>query len=412
LEFLLSLDVGEGISKKPWSQIDKSKLPKSAFLWIEGDGKLKSQWHLPYKDENGDINLGALRAISAAIAGARTGKPMSIPADVKTKIDNLLKQYKIGQYATKAKASFSDAFKNKVGQLATDDKGRYIGHVLHTRDVTDQWSDAMAEVTETGIDSDNKIIKGVCVFGRRESDNGYTYLDKAITTLTKLVEGVKVFINHPSKSETKDRDGVRDLRDWAGIYTSPRREGDKIFADLNARESYWDLLEDIALMKPAKVGNSINSRVKIYVDQTGKESVVDIDKLHSVDLVASGATIDNLWESTDDSLNLEEQQLNEQVAKVIEEFFPKLLENIKEGILSDRIKQDDVQRQADRLLWKANDMIYNILRDKELKSFRDRRDQINSILDDLESELGKILPKIKPETEQITIRIPTVVIPD
>lgn len=104
LEYFLTLDIGEGVSDAPWSSVDKSKLPKSAFLWIEGDGKTKSQWHLPYKDMSGNINMGALRAISSAIAGGRTGKSMSIPPEVRSKIDGLLKRYKIGKYA-KAKAS-------------------------------------------------------------------------------------------------------------------------------------------------------------------------------------------------------------------------------------------------------------------------------------------------------------------
>ena len=98
------------VSNKPWSSVNKSKLPKSAFLWIEGDGKLKSQWHLPYKDETGAINLGALRAISAAVAGARTGKPMSIPPAVRKKLDALLKRFKIGKYA-----------KVKKGEVELDD---------------------------------------------------------------------------------------------------------------------------------------------------------------------------------------------------------------------------------------------------------------------------------------------------
>lgn len=88
--------IGEAVSDAPWSKVNKSKLPKSAFLWIEGDGKKKSQWHLPYKDAQGNINLGALRAISQALGGARTGKPMNIPSDVRKKINNLLKRYKIG----------------------------------------------------------------------------------------------------------------------------------------------------------------------------------------------------------------------------------------------------------------------------------------------------------------------------
>lgn len=107
IEYLEGLEIEveteEGASTKSWASVDKSKLPKSAFL-IVGDPKLKSTWKLPFKDEEGNISLGALRAISAAIAGARTGKPMSIPADVRARIENLLKKYKIGKYA-KAKAS-------------------------------------------------------------------------------------------------------------------------------------------------------------------------------------------------------------------------------------------------------------------------------------------------------------------
>ena len=97
----------EGVSDAPWASVDKSKLPKSAFLWVEGDGKLKSQWHLPYKDMSGNVNLGALRAISAAVAGARTGTPMNVPADAMKKLNGLLKKYKIGEYAQPAKKTES-----------------------------------------------------------------------------------------------------------------------------------------------------------------------------------------------------------------------------------------------------------------------------------------------------------------
>ena len=101
------LEILEAVSDAPWSSVDKSKLPKSAFLWVE-DPKKKSTWHLPYKDAQGNINLGALRAISAAVAGARTGTPMSIPADVRKKIDGLLKKYKIGEYAKASANQYDD----------------------------------------------------------------------------------------------------------------------------------------------------------------------------------------------------------------------------------------------------------------------------------------------------------------
>jgi hypothetical protein len=79
---------------------------------------------------------------------------------------------------------------------------------LTYKEVKEEWPTPMDEVTEAGIDETNYIIKGVCLFGRRESDNGYTYQDKAVNKLVQLAEGSKVFLNHPSKSEFKDRDGV------------------------------------------------------------------------------------------------------------------------------------------------------------------------------------------------------------
>ena len=85
------------------------------------------------------------------------------------------------------------------------------------------------------------------MFGTRYSQNGYTYHDPAIDKLAILAEGCKFFINHESKSEAKDRDGVRDIRDWAGVFLNAKKEGeDKVFADLQVRKSYWELVRDVA----------------------------------------------------------------------------------------------------------------------------------------------------------------------
>jgi hypothetical protein len=98
-------------SNKDWSAVDKSKLPAACFLWVE-DVEKKSSWHLPYREGAGDINpdtgmyskagpinANAVRAIMSALGGAHTGKPMSVPEEVKTKAEALAKQLKIGQYA-------------------------------------------------------------------------------------------------------------------------------------------------------------------------------------------------------------------------------------------------------------------------------------------------------------------------
>ena len=275
---------------------------------------------------------------------------------------------------------------------------------LSFRDVREEWPDPMAEVEEASIDTTNHIIKGVCLFGRRESDNGYTYQDKAIQKLVQLAEGSKVFLNHPSRSEFKDRDGVRDIRDWAGVYYNPRRNGDKVFADLHAREAFFPLLKDIALMRPDKVGNSINSRVRVFVDEQGKESVVDMDVLHSVDMVASGATIDNLWESTSENIDTETTQVRIEGMSIMEEHLPCLFADIIEGVLADKIKADEIRSKTSRLLWNANDLIYDILHDREskYKTFTAKKDAVGSVLDDLEKELNKVGKQVKKgESEEV-----------
>ena len=140
-------------------------------------------------------------------------------------------------------------------------------------------------------------MSGVAIMGTRFSKNGYEYSSNALDSLTHLAEGSKVFLNHPSKSEYKERDGVRDVRDFAGVFSGVKRSGDKVYGNLKVRESFWPLFKDIASMSPRGVGMSINSQAKVHKDVSGKESVVDIVRLRSCDLVASAATVDSLWES-------------------------------------------------------------------------------------------------------------------
>lgn len=97
-------------STKSWAQVNKSKLPASCFLWVS-DKEKKSTWKLPYREgaggidpktgmyrSDGPINLNAVRAIMSALGGARTGKAMNVPADVRKRAEALAKKYKIGKY--------------------------------------------------------------------------------------------------------------------------------------------------------------------------------------------------------------------------------------------------------------------------------------------------------------------------
>lgn len=272
-------------------------------------------------------------------------------------------------------------------------KSRFHGRKITSKEIIENTGSPFIGINEASIDPDNFIIKGACLFGTRESANNRNYKDRAIQSITDLSEGVKCYINHPTKSEIKERDGVRDLRDWAGVYRNARREGVKVFADLHVREEYFELVQDIALMQPNNVGNSINARVKVFQDETGMESVADIDTLRSVDLVSNAATTSNLFESTiEEVLKDELLAIPDILQELVETKFELIM--AKEGVIQDKIDDQKVRREIDDLNWSARDLIFEVLNDKEMDISK-KKDKIGEILDDLDNEITSKMKGIK-----------------
>ena len=69
--------------------------------------------------------------------------------------------------------------------------------------------------------------------GRAESKNGYRYTTEAQEQLTAKTNGAKFFVNHPASGE--QRDGVRDIRHWAGLFSNAKLEGEKVIAEARAK---------------------------------------------------------------------------------------------------------------------------------------------------------------------------------
>ena len=95
----------DGVSRKPWGQIKKSMLPRSAFL-DQGEPGKKSTWRLPVYEgagpldadgcytKRGPLNINGVRAALAALGGAHTGKAMTgVPAGVRQKLQRWVAQY-------------------------------------------------------------------------------------------------------------------------------------------------------------------------------------------------------------------------------------------------------------------------------------------------------------------------------
>jgi len=278
-------------------------------------------------------------------------------------------------------------------------KKTFKARLIKPKEVKEASESPFGEVLEAGIDIENNTIKGACLFGARESANKRIYTDKAIDSITTLSEGVKCFINHPGRTELKERDGVRDLRDWVGVYTNARREGVKVFADLVCREEYFDLAKDIALLQPASVGNSINARVKAFAGDDGMESIADVDILRSVDLVSNAATTTSLFEAAIEE-NMEDEELvigPEVINSLVETKFK--LAMVQEGILADEIDKRKIEQETSEVTWVANDLIYNTIRDDDL-TIEGKRNKISEILDDLDEEIKKRLKSIGENMEE------------
>ena len=265
------------------------------------------------------------------------------------------------------------------------------------RNITEKFTGALLNVKESGIDPDNLLFKGVCLFGRRESENNRVYSDKAIDSIAKLADGTKCFINHITKTEFKERGGVRDLRDWVGVFESPYRKGEAVHANLRVREQYFDLMKDIAAMQPKGVGHSIDATVQILVNDEGKESVADVTKLRSVDIVSSAATVDNLWESIGNKI---EENLSSRLLVV-----PNAIRNnvellfLKEGISRGQIDGEEKIKEAiSEVSEVADKKIRDLTYDDKL-TMEERKEKIIAVYEKLGEKVKEKVKTLKEDME-------------
>ena len=159
------------------------------------------------------------------------------------------------------------------------------------KDITELFEDTLVEAT---IDEENNIIKGVAIMSTNISKNERKYSDAAMESITKLSEGCKCFLDHPSPQSIKSGQ-VRSIRDFCGMFSNPKLKNGQIKADLKLLESHFPLFKDLAQMG-APVGMSINARVKLAKDEKGFEQVIDAERLHSIDAVSSPALTTGLFE--------------------------------------------------------------------------------------------------------------------
>ena len=374
---------------------DVSKLSQKSFIWI-GDRERRDTWYLPYRagaDFNseagmyrraGPVDIGALRAIHAAIEGDGSGISMSVPRAVRNKLNGLFKKYRIG------------------GRFREQDMEKPTGRELIEEAAT-QYFDGV------DMDTEKMVVKNVAIL-RPSSKNctfkegkGRRYSRKARESTARLINGAKAFIDHPTKTEMKERQGVRSVRDMLGFYENGHIDTEGIVrADLHYLESHKAWFEPIVTQMGDKVGKSIHAYGPTYLDSATKEEIVeDISVLTSADLVTEPGSTTNLFESgAEDADNEEEIEVMEDEVMTIDKLTmkdllegnPGLVESIKSAVVAEQVDQGKVTDLETKVtsLTEENSTLKNKLDEYDVKEkVRAKEDLIQTLLD--EAELPKEL---------------------
>ena len=167
------------------------------------------------------------------------------------------------------------------------------------------------------LDRNAGVLRDVTILSRT-SLNGHRYSDAGLEDAVKKFNGVRFYIDHPTKRELSDRRGVRSMRDLAGKIVNTRKVGEQVRADIHLlnKADVRELVFAIAEM-PEVAGNSIRATGFGQKDGTGQFVVDGFKGVTSVDLVTTPAGTRGLFESylhqeEDDMQNLTVEQLKAQ----------------------------------------------------------------------------------------------------
>ena len=171
----------------------------------------------------------------------------------------------------------------------------------------ERFKESTAQPGSLRVDRDAGVIHGVKVLGS-ESKNGRKYSPNAMDQARKLYEGTSVNIDHKYEGERSIVEGFGELKE---LKLMP----DGVYGDLHYLKSH-PLAEPVlerAERFPRSFGMSHDAEGEVV--RAGGEFVVEsLEKVFSVDLVATPATTEGLFESRQQRQKLMKRKLREAVA--------------------------------------------------------------------------------------------------
>lgn len=148
---------------------------------------------------------------------------------------------------------------------------------------------------ESSIDKVKGIVHGVKINSPVSENGRYYDPQKALKPATPLYEGAKVFINHEDNGSPWSG---REVQSVMGRFRGVSFHEDGHRGDFHIRPSWRHMIDDIE-HDPTLFGmsHSIDCEVENDPDAQGREVITKINKVHSVDLVATPATTKGMFES-------------------------------------------------------------------------------------------------------------------
>ena len=147
------------------------------------------------------------------------------------------------------------------------------------------------DLSESVVDTENRVIKGVVLIRAGMSMNKRFYTEKSLEEAVSVFDNSKAYADHPSKEDRVNRP-ERSIRDLSGWYSNVRYTEGKLIADRyftrnQAGNDTWAIAEDIANKRaPSSLaGLSINAVGKGTMKKYGTEDALEVTNITAANSV-------------------------------------------------------------------------------------------------------------------------------
>ena len=234
---------------------------------------------------------------------------------------------------------------------------------------------------------EGNVIQNVALLGA-VSLNNRIYTEQALKDAAKLYDGAPVYVDHPTEAEMRDREGSRSVMDLAGRVLRPRVVGEQVRGDIEVldREPTKALFLAIAEQMPGIAGMSHRARGTIEVADDGRETVVSLEQVLAVELVADPATVNGLFESIQKATTGEtDMEIKDLTLTSLKEQRPELVKELTEAVtkaVREDLKGDETTKALEAKVTAAETKAEKLAKENDALEVREAARTRQSMIDE------------------------------